>query len=244
MPCCCIAGSRSRSISRTSRLYSSWQVTKAAKPVRARCVRARVDLLRRKVRAADRAHLALADQLVERAQRLFDRRVRIGEMHLVEVDLVGAQPLQAGLDGLHDRSARERAGSALLSQPNLVARTTSLRRGAERLAEELFRRAVAVDVGGVEQRDAEIERAMHHGARNGDVMDAAAEVVAADADDGDFDAGLPSFRFSMLGSLRPLQSQNLPRLVRGRDLTASRCAMPTMRSTSTALFLANSPGAI
>ena len=61
---------------------------------------------------------------------------------------------------------------------------------AEDLAHHRFGpAAVAVGVGGVEQRDAEIERLVDHRARGVDV-DAAAEVVAAEADGRDAQAGL------------------------------------------------------
>ncbi len=54
----------------------------------------------RKVGIADVAHLALAHEIVERAQRLLDRRQRIVIVLLVEIDVVGLQPLQARLDRL------------------------------------------------------------------------------------------------------------------------------------------------
>ena len=58
----------------------------------------------------------------------------------------------------------------------------SLRRGPS-AAEELLGAAdfAAIDIGGVEQGDPEIERLVHHRLRRG-VVDAAAEVVAAEAD--------------------------------------------------------------
>ena len=64
----------------------------------------------------------------------------------------------------------------------------SLRRSPRSSPEEAFRvAAVAVDVGGVEQRDARVERAMHDALRRLEV-DAAAEVVAAEADQRDAQA--------------------------------------------------------
>src|SRR5215207_548259 len=46
-----------------------------------------------------------------------------------------------------------------MSMPNFVASTMSLRALAEDLAEEALRAAaLAIDVGGVEERDAEVER--------------------------------------------------------------------------------------
>ena len=71
------------------------------KAVPARCVVGRDHLLRRKVRAADKADLALPHELVERAQRLLDRRLLVGPVQLIEVDPIGAQPLQARLDRMH-----------------------------------------------------------------------------------------------------------------------------------------------
>src|SRR6185312_419279 len=60
---------------------------------------------------------------------------------------------------------------------------------AEDLAEDRLGAAhVRVNVGGVEQRDAEIDRLVDHLARGFEV-DAHAEIVAADADCGDAQAG-------------------------------------------------------
>src|SRR5262249_5662932 len=50
------------------------------------------DLLRRQIRAAEEAHLALPHQIIERAQGLLDRGLRVRAMQLVKVDPIGAQP--------------------------------------------------------------------------------------------------------------------------------------------------------
>ena len=63
------------------------------------------------VRAADVADLALAHEIVERAQRLLDRRQRVGAVELVEVDPVGLEPPQAVLDRLHDVARASRPSS-------------------------------------------------------------------------------------------------------------------------------------
>ena len=61
----------------------------------------------------------------------------------------------------------------------------------ERLAEQvLAAAAVAVDVRGVEERDPRVERGVHDRAR-ALLVDARAEVVAAEPDDGDVGAGAP-----------------------------------------------------
>ena len=60
---------------------------------------------------------------------------------------------------------------------------------AEDLADELLARAHGVDVGGVEERDARVERGVDHRARLREVG-ARAEVVAAESDDGDLGAAV------------------------------------------------------
>src|SRR5438552_17866953 len=75
------------------------------------------------VRAADgrrtrlgqsqRPHLALLDEPLHRADRFFDRRVRIDAVLVVEVDYVDAQALEARFAGLHDVLGP--AGDALLA---------------------------------------------------------------------------------------------------------------------------------
>jgi len=81
---------------------------------------------------------------------------------LVEVDVVGAQPAEAGVALRHDVHARE---------PDLVrpvAHPAAHLRGhddirpphAERGAEHFFRPADRVDVGGVEEVDAGVQRPM------------------------------------------------------------------------------------
>src|SRR5438132_306523 len=60
------------------------------------------DLPGRQGRAADVAHLALPHEIVERAQGLLDRRLRIGDVLPVEVEIVGVEAFEAGLDRAHD----------------------------------------------------------------------------------------------------------------------------------------------
>ena len=61
---------------------------------------------------------------------------------------------------------------------------------AEDLTERLLRAApVAVAVGGVDQVDAELERAVHDAARRVEI-DAAAEIIAAEPDHGYVESGV------------------------------------------------------
>ena len=63
----------------------------ARQAARARGLVGLLDLRGREVRVADVAHLARADELVHRAERLLDRRDAVGPVVLVEVDVVGAE---------------------------------------------------------------------------------------------------------------------------------------------------------
>ena len=247
--------------------------------VPARRVLRRDHLLRRKVRAADVAHLALPHEIVERAQRLLDRRLLIWPVQLVEVDPVGAQPLQARLDRMHDVTPRRTAQLARIvhRQAELGCEHDLLALVTENASERLFRTAfVAVAVRGVDQVDAEVDRLVHDALRRRKI-DTAAEIVAAEPDDGHVERRSPELAFCILvlrssEELRKRSRTGWPHA--SRRVTASSShedrvarltagaqpesrassgvaisrpsprAIPTMRSTSTALFFANSPGAI
>ena len=64
------------------------------------------DLPRRKVGVADVEHLAVAHQVIECSQRLFDWRVGVRAVELVEVDIVGLEPFEAALHALQDALPR------------------------------------------------------------------------------------------------------------------------------------------
>ena len=77
-----------------------------------------------------------------------------------------------------------------ISWPNFVASTNAVAPPLEHLAEEALAVAlVAVDVGRVEEVDARFERGVDHAPGPREV-DPAAEIVAAQPDDGDLDAAL------------------------------------------------------
>ena len=149
-----------------------------------------LDHRRREVGGADRAHRALLHELVERAERLLDRRHAVGTVVLVEVDPVGLQPPQRCLDRLADVGARTAGGLAVAEVvPELRREHDLVAPAGERAADDLLAAApVAVDVRGVEERDARVERGVDHRARSL-LVDPAAEVVAAEADDGHLEIG-------------------------------------------------------
>ena len=121
----------------------------------------------REVRAADVPDLALGHELGQRLERLRDRGDQVGLVKLVEVDVVGAEPAQAGLDraphvapggpGTPVRAVRAAHVHAELGGHHHVL--TAL---AERPAEQLLARADAVGVRGVEERDAGVQRGIDH----------------------------------------------------------------------------------
>src|SRR6058998_4272261 len=137
------------------------------------------------VRAADISDLALTDDVVQRAQCLFDRSSDVREVDLVEVYPVGPEAAKAALNRIEDVPAR----GAPVQRP-FTHRTDEFRRDndilasvSQRRAEELLAARTAVDVRRIKERYPQLERAVHDG---GGLLfvDAHAEVVAAEACDG------------------------------------------------------------
>ena len=120
------------------------------------------------VRTADLAHLARVDQAVQRAQGV--------------VDVVGAESPQRVLARLA-HVVRTRAVVVVVDgHPELGRDDHLAASGAERATQEDFGLGGPVDVGGVEEVDPGVERREHHAGRRG-LVEAGAEVVAADPDD-------------------------------------------------------------
>ena len=144
------------------------------------------------VGAPDVADLALADQVGEHRQRLLDRRDRVGEVELVEVDPVGAQPLQRRLDRSADVAPRAAGtvvgtvGAAHVAA-ELGGHHEPVAPALEGDADHLLALADAVGVGGVEERDPGVVGGVEDAA-HGVEPDPAAERVAADPDRADHQA--------------------------------------------------------
>ena len=127
----------------------------------------------RVVRAADVPHLARSDQVVERAQGLVDRSLRIGRVRLIEVDRIGPQPAEAGLAGVEDVPARQAliVGARPDPDPALGRQHEPIatpRRGGEPAADHLLGppgrgdvRRDRVDVRRVEERHAPLDGGVH-----------------------------------------------------------------------------------
>ena len=111
---------------------------------------------------ADVAHVALLDEVGDRADRVLDRHVRVEARGAVDVDDVDA----AGASGCRRRSSsRRRAGvstpshapSGARSAPNFTESCTLSRRPSMARPIEQLVVAHAVEVAGVEQGDAALD---------------------------------------------------------------------------------------
>ena len=102
------------------------------------------------------ADLALADQLAEGEHDLLPGRVGIELVHVVEVDVVGLQAAQAGLDGAPHVEAGEAAlvGSVADRVGDLGGQHPAVAGLLEGAADHLLGAAVGVDVGRVDEVDA------------------------------------------------------------------------------------------
>ena len=131
--------------------------------------------------------MPLRGQVLERADGLLDRRQRVLGVDLVEVDIVGAEPLQAGLDRIHDVPTRGAAivralahGAGRLGGEHdiraLPARIAH-RRAGDRLAE-----AFGINICGVDEIDPRIERSRDEGIghRLVELADSGPEALAAE----------------------------------------------------------------
>jgi len=112
---------------------------------------------------ADVSDLAAPHGVVERGQRLLDRRVVVPPVELVQVDRLHAQPIEAVFELLFDRLPREPAGVRVRLghlEVRLRGDDALLAVALQRLAEDALRLAVRVHVGGVEEVHPEFERAL------------------------------------------------------------------------------------
>src|SRR5690606_17615894 len=103
----------------------------------------------------------------ERAQRLVDVGVGLGPVHLVEVDVVGAQAPQAVLAGPHDPAPRVAGpvGVGPHGPVELGGDHQVVAPAGDGLAQDLLGLAGRVDVGGVDEVDAGVEGGVDDGDR-------------------------------------------------------------------------------
>src|SRR5262249_16326796 len=159
----------------------------------------RAHLVRRDVADPVRADDAALDELLERADRLLDRRVRIGRMREVEIDAIDSQPLEARVDLTEDAVATEPVVLAGVHWRERLRRDRRAVAGrSDPLADRRLAATAAVRVSRVEGRETERPRRVHD--REGLLVRLAraeelggrsdpAEVAAAEDDSFESDAG-------------------------------------------------------
>ena len=112
-------------------------------------------------RQADVADLALAHEVGEPADGILDRHVRIDPVLIEQVDRVDPEPLERPLD------RRARIGGAAVDADDLSAVEPEAELGrdhqpvalaADRLGHQFLVGERAIDLRGVEERDAQIDR--------------------------------------------------------------------------------------
>src|SRR5918992_244563 len=118
----------------------------------------------RSLRQPEIAHLALPHEVAHRADGVLDRHRAIHSMLIVQIDVVDAQPRQRGVARGADVLGATAHPEVLAIRPTHVAELGgedyALALAPYRPPHEDFVRVRAVHVGGVEESDAQLERAV------------------------------------------------------------------------------------
>ncbi len=121
---------------------------------------------------------------LERAERLFERRARIDSMQLVEIDALELEAAQAHLDTLNQVAGAAHVlgfGRALARDAALGGDDDARRVRRKRFADQALGDLRAVGVGGVDERDAELDGAAQNAAAFGGVGRLAPRAIAHQA---------------------------------------------------------------
>jgi hypothetical protein len=129
----------------------------------------------------DVADLALGDELGQRTDGVLDGRVRVDPVLVVQIDVIGAQPLEGTLDGDTDiRRATvddARAAAGVRDEAELRRQHHTVAAVLDGPADEFLVGERTVDLGGVEVGDAEVQRSVDGANRLG--VAAGSDVVVA-----------------------------------------------------------------
>ncbi len=103
--------------------------------------------------------MAVAHERIERLQRLLEWREAVPFVQLVEVNMVDAEALQAGVAGGDQMVARQPylVRSLAHAEPSLGRDQRAVAATAQDFAQDLLRGAGRIDVGRIEQIDPGIE---------------------------------------------------------------------------------------
>ena len=145
------------------------------------------------MRAADRLeagfgqavmkHLALSNQILQGSGHVLDGHLRIDAMLVEQVNAVGSQAPQLGLDHLPDVFGPAVSSTASLTrllidvEAELGGHYDPMANALKGLADDFLRKEGAIGLGGIEQRDAETHRAPDEGDGHASVGAASVQVV-------------------------------------------------------------------
>jgi hypothetical protein len=151
------------------------------------------------------ADLPGLDETLDGAGDVLDRHLRVDAVLVEQIDGVGAEPAQRAIDGVADVVG-------VAGQPGLAALVVEreaelggdddlVAHGGEGFADKLLVDERAVDLGGVEEGDAAVDRGAqqvdHLGAVAGVRAEALARAHAAEAERGHLQLAEPRMRFSI-----------------------------------------------
>jgi hypothetical protein len=128
-----------------------------------------ISATRQVVRDPEIAHLALADQFAHRADGLFQRGRVVFLVQIIDIDVVGAEPLQTVFGGLQYPAPRQAALVRVLAHGigELGCQDPVLPAVGDRAADHLLGIAAIIGVGGVDEVDPGLARLRHDPSRGG-----------------------------------------------------------------------------
>ena len=109
-----------------------------------------------RLRKAEVQDLARGDQVLDRARHVLDRHVGIDTMLVQEIDAVGSEALERGIDHRLDvvGPAVETSSAALEVEAEFGSDADAVTDWRQRFPDEFLVRERPVDLGGIEERDA------------------------------------------------------------------------------------------
>jgi hypothetical protein len=152
----------------------------------------------REIGAGDVADFAAPHQIVQRIERLFDGRLRVEAVHVVEIDVIGAEPAQAGFAGFNQMMAggADLVGTVAHLKCRFGGDQDRIAPPGDGLAQNLLGRAFGIHVGGIEEIDSSFQANIYEVCGFLDIaaspgfeeFPAASESAGAEAENRDFES--------------------------------------------------------
>src|SRR5581483_10307160 len=190
------------------------------------------------IRDAEIAHLAGADQFGHRAHGLLQRRRMVFLVQVIDVDVVGAEPLQALVAGLQDPAPRQPAAIGIVADlVGELGREDPARAAVgDGAADHLLGISLVVGVGRVDEVDAGLAR-LGDDPRRGRLVCRAAEHHGAEADRRNLQAAAAELTVLHLDAL-PVEPEHS---ACNSSLRAKRSNPESFRGHSLDCFVAGAP---